>query len=109
MYAPRVIVIIDKAILRGHLEYLVMRKRELKVVTWKRFEGVDGEQRARPSPGAFLRVCRRRCRYSRRVSSSAGSPGEGRGYLGMTEEKRVGVKEVRCSGEERNSGESIPR
>lgn len=36
LYAPRVVVVIDKAILRGHLEYLGIRKGELRVVTWKK-------------------------------------------------------------------------
>jgi hypothetical protein len=88
IYAPRVIIIIDKAILRGHLEYLVMRKGELGVVTWKECEKVDGERRVRSSPGAFLKVCR-----------SAGSPAEGKGCLCMTEEK--GWSGRRLSGEER--------
>ena len=32
-----------------------MRRVELEVVTWKNCEDVDGEQRARPRPGAFVR------------------------------------------------------
>jgi hypothetical protein len=35
MYVPSVIVIINKAILRGHLGYLGMRKGKVRVVTWK--------------------------------------------------------------------------
>jgi len=100
IYAPRVIIIIDKAILRGHLEYLVMRKGELGVVTWKECEKVAGERRVRSSPGAFLKVCRRRGVETRDgVWSSAGSPAEGKGCLCMTEEK--GWSGRRLSGEER--------
>jgi hypothetical protein len=35
VYIPRVIVIINKAILRSHLEYVGMGEGEMMVVTWK--------------------------------------------------------------------------
>lgn len=73
-----------------------MRKGEMMVVTWKRFDGAEGEQRARPSPGAFLRGFRRRGVETRdSVSSSAYSPRErGGGCLCMTEEKEMERKEL---------------
>jgi hypothetical protein len=68
---------------------------EMMVVTWKRFEGAYGEQRARPSPGAFLRICRRRGGETRDgVSSSAYSPSEGGGRFVYDRRKRDGAEGV---------------
>jgi len=48
-------------------------------VTWRRFNGAEGEQRARPSPGAFWGVCReKRVKTRNGVRASACSPSEGR-------------------------------
>jgi hypothetical protein len=59
------------------------------------FEGADGEQRARPSPGAFLRICRRRSGETRDgVSSTACSPSEGGGRFVYDRRKRDGAEGV---------------
>lgn len=51
----------------------------MMVVTWKRFNKAEGEQRARTSPGAFWGGFRgRRVKTRDGVWSSAYSPSEGR-------------------------------
>jgi hypothetical protein len=73
-----------------------MGEGEMMVVTWKRFEGADEEQRVRPSPGAFLRICRRRGGETRDgVSSSACSPSEGGGRFVYDRRKRTERKEFK--------------